>query len=107
MGDSKWYMAKIVGRKLDNSTPSYLIHYCGWNNQWDEWICDVDRIEKGSNDKKICKRMLEEKRNECHHQKLIKNKTDFMKKKNLSKNMESSKYYHCHAKSESACYHSM
>merc|ERR1712228_983020 len=81
MGDSKWYMAKIVGRKLDNSTPSYLIHYCGWNNQWDEWICDVDRIEKGSNDKKICKRMLEEKRNECHHQKLIKNKTDFMKKK--------------------------
>ena len=35
------YEAKIqrVGRK--NKQTQYLIHYHGWNKNWDEWVCTV------------------------------------------------------------------
>ncbi len=33
------YEAKIV--KVDDSKPKtpYLVHYIGWNDRWDGWVC--------------------------------------------------------------------
>jgi len=41
------YEAKVVERRLTGNppTPSYFIHYKGWNNKWDEWVA-ADRIKK-------------------------------------------------------------
>lgn len=32
------YEAKCVKSELKNKTPSYLVHYSGWNKSWDEWV---------------------------------------------------------------------
>lgn len=34
----KIYDAKVVETKTDDTGLSYLVHYAGWNNRYDEWI---------------------------------------------------------------------
>lgn len=31
----RWYESAII----DEAAGSYFVHYIGWENKWDEWIC--------------------------------------------------------------------
>ncbi|AYV86451.1 MAG: TNF receptor-associated factor 3-like isoform X1 [Sylvanvirus sp.] len=34
----KWTISSIMDIKVTNETRYYKIHYCGWNDRWNEWI---------------------------------------------------------------------
>ncbi|XP_071080254.1 AT-rich interactive domain-containing protein 4B-like [Haliotis cracherodii] len=41
--NQKVYEAKVVEANKDGSHKTYLVHYAGWNNRYDEWV-KADRI---------------------------------------------------------------
>ncbi|XP_044276038.1 AT-rich interactive domain-containing protein 4B isoform X1 [Varanus komodoensis] len=63
--NQKMYEASIKGSDIEGGEVLYLVHYCGWNVRYDEWI-KADKIVRPA-DKNVPK---------IKHRKKIKNKAD-------------------------------
>lgn len=42
------YDAIIKDVKQDSSCDSYLVHYQGWNNRWDEWVSGERMLKRNT-----------------------------------------------------------
>ncbi|XP_009078927.1 PREDICTED: AT-rich interactive domain-containing protein 4B, partial [Acanthisitta chloris] len=72
--NQKMYEASIKDSDIEGGEVLYLVHYCGWNVRYDEWI-KADKIVRPA-DKNVPK---------IKHRKKIKNKTDREKEEKYSK----------------------
>ncbi|XP_009953546.1 PREDICTED: AT-rich interactive domain-containing protein 4B [Leptosomus discolor] len=71
--NQKMYEASIKDSDIEGGEVLYLVHYCGWNVRYDEWI-KADKIVRPA-DKNVPK---------IKHRKKIKNKTDKEKEEKYS-----------------------
>ncbi|NXR29062.1 ARI4B protein, partial [Cinclus mexicanus] len=71
--NQKMYEASIKDSDIEGGEVLYLVHYCGWNVRYDEWI-KADKIVRPA-DKNVPK---------IKHRKKIKNKTDREKEEKYS-----------------------
>uniref|UniRef100_A0A8C6Z467 AT-rich interaction domain 4B n=1 Tax=Nothoprocta perdicaria TaxID=30464 RepID=A0A8C6Z467_NOTPE len=71
--NQKTYEASIKDSDIEGGEVLYLVHYCGWNVRYDEWI-KADKIVRPA-DKNVPK---------IKHRKKIKNKTDKEKEEKYS-----------------------
>ncbi|NWH82227.1 ARI4B protein, partial [Piaya cayana] len=71
--NQKMYEASIKDSDIEGGEVLYLVHYCGWNVRYDEWI-KADKIVRPA-DKNVPK---------IKHRKKIKNKTDKEKEEKFS-----------------------
>eukprot|EP00741_Cyanophora_paradoxa_P002378 tig00000076_g2303.t1 len=56
-----YYDAKVIQIKVNaDGKPEYLVHYQGWNKNWDEWLPEEWLLEHTPDNEEVSKRSIEE-----------------------------------------------
>jgi len=53
------YEAKIQNIEVQNGIPKYLIHYHGWNKNWDEWVAEARMLKHSEKNLNISKDLVQ------------------------------------------------